>query len=349
MPSSPLSSTATLLDYNETNYEEDYSDLEPEEQAERSSCQPQPAFWPDGQSLQEDLAAKRLGVARQNATVFRARRLSKSSHGLEEPERFFSTGNTAVDDLLAGGLQRNELVEVVGWRSSGRFSLTLSTLASATQMGESAALVDLGDQLDPQAALNAGIDLERLLWLRPQHVKQALGATELLIGAGFSLVVLDLGQPPVRGGRGAEAGWLRLQRGVIDHHCALLVSSPYRASGTAAHAVLELHGGRGGWLGRSREPRILNGLVGQAELAKSRLTRTKNRITDPHSPQQPQKRGLQQRRKVEPHHLFELTFVSGLAEPAAPLPKLQPRKRRVKSSLDQSSLTLASGGLRYAG
>src|SRR5512143_1726070 len=49
-----------------------------------------------------------------------------------------------------GGLPRGTLVEVVGRRSSGRFALALAALAAATQAGESAALVDLGDQLDPQ-------------------------------------------------------------------------------------------------------------------------------------------------------------------------------------------------------
>jgi hypothetical protein len=40
--------------------------------------------------------------------------------------------------------------------------------------------------------------VERLLWLRPQHTKIALGGAELLLAAGFPLVVLDLGQPPDR-------------------------------------------------------------------------------------------------------------------------------------------------------
>ena len=83
----------------------------------------------------------------------------------------------------------------------------LATLAAATAAGEAAALVDLGDGFDPQFATTLEMDLRRLLWLRPVSLKQALSCAEILLGGGFPLVVLDLGSPPVRGGRGAEAGW----------------------------------------------------------------------------------------------------------------------------------------------
>jgi hypothetical protein len=202
--------------------------------------------------------------------VFSARKLVPGSAPAERREERFATGVAAVDRLIDGGIERGEMIEVVGRRTSGRFSLVLSTLAAATRRGEAAALVDLGDHLDPEAALHAGIVVERLLWLRPQHAKTALGGAELLLAAGFPLVVLDLGQPPVPGGRGVEASWLRLQRAAQTHRGALLVSAPYRASGTAAHAVLEIDRGRGGWLGAGRSPVLLGGLAGHLVLSKAR-------------------------------------------------------------------------------
>jgi hypothetical protein len=202
--------------------------------------------------------------------VFRARRLVSEAPPNERREERFATGVETVDRMLDGGLERGETVEVVGRRTSGRFSLVLSTLAAATRRGEAAALVDLGDHLDPEAASRAGIVVERLLWLRPQHVKTALGGAELLLAAGFPLVVLDLGQPPVPGGRGVEASWLRLRRATHTHRGALLISAPYRASGTAAQAVLEIDRGRGGWLGDGKSPRLLGGLAGHLTLSKAR-------------------------------------------------------------------------------
>jgi hypothetical protein len=165
-------------------------------------------------------------------------------------------------------------VELHGGRSSGRFSAVLAALAAATGVGESAALVDLGDGLDPAAAQALGVDLERLLWLRPERVQRALAAAEMLIGGGFPLVVVELGSPPLPGGRGAEPAWLRLARAAQAQGTALLVSSPYRVSGTAAAAVLTAGRGRAAWHGEAGDPRLLQGISSRLVLAKRRGSAT---------------------------------------------------------------------------
>ena len=115
-------------------------------------------------------------------------------------------------------------------------------------------------------------------------MKQAVGSAELLITTGFPLVLLDLGTPPVPGGRGKEASWLRLARAAQAHRGALLVSSPYRASGTAATAVVEISRGRAAWWSsnhrqrsssskatvRGSSPYLLAGVYGAAHLEKGR-------------------------------------------------------------------------------
>jgi hypothetical protein len=177
----------------------------------------------------------------------------------------------ALDELLGGGLPRGKLVEMIGARSSGRFSVALAAIAAATAAGEAAALVDLGDGLDPEAAVALGADLRRLLWLRPGTLKQALAGAEILLGGGFPMVVLDLGNPPVHGGRGREAGWLRLARAAQAQGAALLVASPYRVSGTAAAAVLQAARGRARWQGAAGGPSwLLDGLSCQVTLEKCR-------------------------------------------------------------------------------
>ena len=155
------------------------------------------------------------------------------------PAPLLPTGTPAFDRLLGGGLPRGELTELVGHRSTGRFSLILAALAAATASGLPVALVDLGDGLDPAAAAAAGVELSRLLWTRPRETRQALAAAEALLGAGFPLVALDLGEPPLRGGRGADPAWRRLARGAAAQENALLVAAPYRVSGTAAAVVVE--------------------------------------------------------------------------------------------------------------
>jgi recombination protein RecA len=172
--------------------------------------------------------------------------------------------------LLPHGLLRGELIELYGERSSGRFSIVLALLAAATIAGETAALVDLGDHFDPQDAKAAGVVLERLLWMRPGDLKQTLHAAETAITGGFPLVACDLGAPPIRGGRGAQSSWLRLLAAARSHRSALLVSTPYRASGSAATIVLEARRGSARWRGERPPQRLLEGVASRLALKKMR-------------------------------------------------------------------------------
>ncbi len=178
-------------------------------------------------------------------------------------------GLEPLSALLEGGPAAGDAVEIVGRSSSGRFSTLLQAVSIHTRRGEAAALVDLGDSLDPHVAERAGVDLERLLWTRPPHVKAALIATELLLNTGFSLVALDLGLPPVPGGRGPEGAWVRLARAAARHRGLLLISTPYRASGTATRTILESDLRSTRWLGEPREPPLLSSIDTRLTLTKA--------------------------------------------------------------------------------
>ncbi len=179
-----------------------------------------------------------------------------------------ATGLSALDGLLAGGLPKGTLVEIVGRRSSGRFAIGLAALAAATSSGQAAALVDLEDHLDPQAAERAGVDLARLLRVRPRRVQEALASAEMLLAAGFPLVVADLGLAPRHARFVPDAAWLRLTRSAQARGAALLLLTPYRLSGIAAEAVLSTQGARPIWQGSGRAPRLLAGLSSHLTLEK---------------------------------------------------------------------------------
>ncbi len=196
------------------------------------------------------------------------RNLREARHA--DSEATLPTAVSALDRLLDGGLPRGQLVEMVGSRTSGRFSTVLATLAATTGVGEAAALIDLGDTLDPALAQDLGVDLQRLLWLRPTNLKQALAAAEMVLASDFPLVALDLGAPPVRGGRGLEAAWLRIARAAKAHNAALLVSSPYRVSGTAAGVVLKAERARAAWTGEGYSTRLLSGAASRLRIEKCR-------------------------------------------------------------------------------
>src|ERR1700726_2777130 len=76
-----------------------------------------------------------------------------------------SSGVPAIE-ALTGGLPRGCLTEICGPASSGRTTLFLSALAAATRRGEFCAVVDAGDALDRASVVAAGVELERLLWVR---------------------------------------------------------------------------------------------------------------------------------------------------------------------------------------
>jgi hypothetical protein len=185
-----------------------------------------------------------------------------------EPREPLATGVVALDRLLCGGLPKGKLVELVGRRSSGRFSIGLAAIASVTSAGEPAALVDQGGHLDPESAVRIGVDLERLLWVRPRRVKESLASAEMLLAAGFPLVVADLGLSP-RGARYVpDAAWLRLARAAAAQGSVLLLLTPCRMSGIAADAVLTAESVRPRWQGAGETPRLLNGLGSRLTLQK---------------------------------------------------------------------------------
>ena len=152
----------------------------------------------------------------------------------------------AIDVLLDGGLPRGKMIELAG--RGARFSIVTATLASATAIGEAAALIDVGDGFDPQLGQAAAIDLQRMLWVRPKTLKQAVAAAEMLVATGFQLVVVDAGLPPLRG-RVPVAAWVRLARAAEAHGSALLISSPYAITGTTSEAMLRAEASRGRWRG----------------------------------------------------------------------------------------------------
>lgn len=194
-----------------------------------------------------------------------------------EEDGLLPTALPAVDPLLAGGVARGCLTELRGALSSGRFGLVLALLAATTARGEAAALIDLGDQLDPQEAARCGVVLPRLLWARPQRLREALAAAEIALGGDFPLVVLELGTAPLPYGSRDEHAWLRLARAARLHRAALLVATPWRITGSAAGEVLALSRRGGVWIGsgaaETANPSGVHLLAG----VETRLVREKSR------------------------------------------------------------------------
>ena len=195
------------------------------------------------------------------------------------------TSITALDARLGGGFPRGQLSELVGPRSSGRTSVLLRMIAAATARGDLVALVDALDRLDVVSAAAAGIDLDRLLWIRGHAVtnpgmcrdlnqralEQAIRALTLVLQAGnFGLVVFDAAEAPADAVRRLPfTTWLRLQR-IIEGSptaCVLVGTEPMARS--SAGLTLKLGSGNVE-CGARFQGRLFDGLDVQARVVRAR-------------------------------------------------------------------------------
>jgi hypothetical protein len=110
-----------------------------------------------------------IPTAAFHAAAFKDARLAgiapASQLSVRSAPEMVSSGIAAID-ILTGGLPRGCLTEICGSASSGRSTFLLAALAAATRRGEYCAVVDASDAFDPQSAADAGIELDRLLWVR---------------------------------------------------------------------------------------------------------------------------------------------------------------------------------------
>ena len=218
-------------------------------------------------------------MANQALTVLedalRARKLDRTLTTAHPPGkgdgRVAPTALAGLDAGLHGGLPRGQLSDIAGPRSSGRTTLLLQVLAAATRRGEIAALVDTFDRLDLASVISAGVDLDRLLWIRghaisrPQGsgsgalvdrtIERALKALNLVLQAGgFGVVALDLADAPLAALNHIPfTTWLRVQRAIEGSETACVLVAPQPLARSAGGLTLSLDG-RTQWAGHDTKP-----------------------------------------------------------------------------------------------
>ena len=158
------------------------------------------------------------------------------------PREILPTGIREIDDLLIG-LPRGAITEIHGSASSGRTSLMLSALATATAHEEICAIVDCDDTFDITSAAEAGVDFKRTLWVRCGHsLERAFKAVDLILHAGgFGFIVLNLCNVPAKTVRRViSSWWFRFRRAIEDTPTALIVLTPVAAVRSCAILALQL-------------------------------------------------------------------------------------------------------------
>ena len=95
---------------------------------------------------------------------------------------------------LLQSLPAGRLTEVFGPQSSGKTTWALAVVAAITSADDLAAYVDLPGSFFAPAAAGAGVDLRRLLVVRPRSAAAARRAVDALVrGGACAVVVFDCG------------------------------------------------------------------------------------------------------------------------------------------------------------
>ncbi len=104
-----------------------------------------------------------------------------------------STGSLTLDIALGcGGLPRGRVIEIYGPESSGKTTMTLSTIAQVQKLGGTAAFIDAEHALDPAYAEKIGVNVDDLLVSQPDTGEQALEIVDMLVRSNaVDIVVVD--------------------------------------------------------------------------------------------------------------------------------------------------------------
>jgi hypothetical protein len=214
----------------------------------------------------------------------------RSAHDLtRRPPPHLSTGFPQLDALTGcGGIPLRNMSILSGRATSGKLTLAYKLLVSGqhTRQRQTTALVDLAHSADPDYLARAGVDLARLLLVRPRLDRQAVDVlVDLVLSRQLRVVVVnglaELQRDP-KLYRYLNATLGRLQQALRTHHCALVwVDDPApawlrwfhldRSGAVRQYAALHLELQWERWL--TQPDGQLYGYAAQARLLKSRWAR----------------------------------------------------------------------------
>ena len=113
-------------------------------------------------------------------------------------------------------------------------------------------MVDLHSQFPPDSAAQAGVDLDRLVWVRCEgKMEQALRSADLLLQAGgFGIVVLDLCEAEPRAlNQIPSSSWCRFQRAVENTPTIFIICADSAQARSCAALHLTLAPEQAVWAG----------------------------------------------------------------------------------------------------
>jgi hypothetical protein len=166
---------------------------------------------------------------------------------------------------------RGAITEITGALSSGRTALLHAALAEAAQREECCAVVDCNGVFDPLSAAQAGVNLQRLLWVRGGgNLDVALKAADMILhSGGFGVVVLDLCEAASRDlNRIPLSSWYRFRNAVENSPTRLVVACHVPVAKACARLQLEIRRKHAVWKGSTP---LFVGMESEIETKKQRI------------------------------------------------------------------------------
>ena len=120
------------------------------------------------------------------------RAIGRAGHPTASP--VIPTGFPVLDEALGiGGLPRGRITEIVSIPTAGAATLALKATVNAQAEDGAAVYMDLTRTFDPDYAARCGVELSRVLLVRPYTMKQAIAMLpDFAANGGFDLLIFDM-------------------------------------------------------------------------------------------------------------------------------------------------------------
>lgn len=204
--------------------------------------------------------ATRLKETRADVTKKWGKGALVPTDGVVEPLDFFPTGSFQLDLALGiGGFPRGRLIELFGYESTGKSTLSLACAAEAQKRGETVLYLDHENAFDPSYAKVLGVNIDDpLLWIlaQPDSLEEGFDILYRFVKAGIGLAIVDslAGMVPkkeVEGGIGENFG--ALQARLVSEALRKMIG-PIHASKVAVIFVNHLKQTIGGGMSAKTTP-----------------------------------------------------------------------------------------------
>lgn len=108
-----------------------------------------------------------------------------------EMERL-SSGSLLFNEAIGGGYPKGRIIELFGWESSGKTTLSLMGAAECQKQGGLIGFIDVEHALDLDWASTLGVNTDDLYISQPDYAEQALEILDKMLDSNeFDLIVFD--------------------------------------------------------------------------------------------------------------------------------------------------------------